>query len=79
MSLKFASLQSSKVRKFALKKHKTSKILTSMNQDSLTMNAQQSTDAQGCRNPETCLSNMIYTKTTIVPCYCSDGSLNTQS
>ena len=34
------------------------------------MNAQQSTDAQGCMNPETCLSDTIYTKTVIAPCYC---------
>ena len=33
------------------------------------MNAQQSTDAQGCINPETCQSDMIYTKTAIGPCY----------
>ena len=43
------------------------------------MNAQQSTGAQGWMNPETGKSVMIYTKTAIVPCYCSDDSLNTQS
>ena len=58
MSLKFTSLhvqkfKSLQVQKLALKKHKKSKKLFSMNQDSLAMNAQQSTDAQGCMNPET--------------------------